>query len=384
MRDLSELWSRVVRYLPEPLILCDATDGRCVDANPAAAALMRTPTEALRGCHLTEFAPRSQPDGSSSRSVIDSWARLTCSHEHVMPWTIQRASGEELPVELRMTAVPGAPDQRLWCLRLVERPHDQPRGGAAPLDVANRELLETSRQRSMFLSSVSHELRSPLHTIIGFSELLVAGQVQPGTPEHQESLLDILQAGRSLLQQIDDILALAATEGGHLELHPEPLALEALIREVADTTRALAPSGDVHLDFEFDAALAEVTVDPLRLRQIVFNYLANAFRHVPAGGHIVVRTIAEGPDWFRVEVEDSGVGIAPSELNRLFAEVATVPGSRLARGTGFGLALTRRLVEAHGGSVGARSQPRVGSVFHARLPRQLIAAGAAAAPGGRS
>ena len=126
----------------------------------------------------------------------------------------------------------------------------------------------------------------------------------------------------------------------------------------------------MRLDCEFDPALAEVTVDPLRLRQIVFNYVSNAYRFVPDGGHIVVRTIAEGPDWFRLEVEDSGVGVAASELGRLFAEVSTVPGSRLARGTGFGLALTRRLVEAHGGSVGAHNQPHAGSVFHARLPRQ--------------
>lgn len=384
MTDLGELWSRVVRYLREPLILLDTSDGRCIDANPAAADLMRTPPEAMRGSHLAEFAPRTQPDGRTSRTAIEAWARLPEASEHVMPWTIQRTSGETVPVELRLTAVPGAPDQRLWCLRLAERPVDQPHGGPSPLDLANRELLESSRQRSMFLSSVSHELRSPLHTIIGFSELLAAGQVQPGTPEHQESLADILRAGRGLLQQIDDILALAATEGGRLELHPEPLALEALIREVAASTHALAPSANVRLAFEFDAALAEVTVDPLRLRQIVFNYLANAFRHVPDGGRIVVRTIAEGPDWFRIEVEDSGVAIAPSELGRLFAEVATVPGSRLARGTGFGLALTRRLVEAHGGSVGARSQPRTGSIFHARLPRQLGASVAAPGPGGRA
>jgi hypothetical protein len=114
--DLGELWSRVVRYLREPLILLDTSDGRCIDANPAAADLMRTPPEAMRGSHLAEFAPRTQPDGRTSRTAIEAWARLPEASEHVMPWTIQRTSGETVPVELRLTAVPGAPDQRLWCL----------------------------------------------------------------------------------------------------------------------------------------------------------------------------------------------------------------------------------------------------------------------------
>ncbi len=372
--DRNDQWGRVVRYLREPLLLVDVATGRCVDGNPAAASLLRTSVETLRGCHLSEFAPRAQPDGTASNAIIGTWASLRTDLAHVMPWTFQRASGEMVATELQVIAVPGAPDQCLRCLQATELVAESPGRGVAHITDANHQLLESVRQRSMFLSSVSHDLRSPLHTIIGFSELLIAGQVAPGTPEHHESLADILDAGRRLLAQIDDILAIAATEQGRVELHPEPVALGALVLDVCAAARPVGGVEHVRLDCEFDPALAEVTVDPLRLRQIVFNYVSNAFRFVPDGGHIVVRTIAEGPDWFRLEVEDSGTGVAPSELSRLFTEVSTVPGSRMARGTGFGLALTRRLVEAHGGSVGAHNQPHAGSVFHARLPRQVATA----------
>ena len=283
MADRDTQWSRVVRYLRDPLLLIDAATGRCVDGNPAAANLLRTSVETLRGCHLAEFAPRSQPDGTTSLAIIGTWAGLRADLTHVMPWTFQRATGEIASTELQIFAIPGAPDQCLRCLRISEQPGAPAGRGAAPLTDANHELLESVRQRSMFLSSVSHDLRSPLHTIIGFSELLIAGQVAPGTPEHHESLVDILDAGRRLLAQIDDILALAATEQGHVELHPEPVALDALVRDVCAAARPSGGVEAVRLDCEFDPALAEVTVDPLRLRQIVFNYVSNAYRFVPDG-----------------------------------------------------------------------------------------------------
>jgi len=118
-----------------------------------------------------------------------------------------------------------------------------------------------------------------------------------------------------------------------------------------------------------------VVIDPARFKQVLYNYLSNALKFTPDGGAITVRTSPEPPDAFRLEVEDTGVGIAADQISRLFLEFEQLEPARGggAQGTGLGLALTRRIVEAQGGSVGVRSQPGQGSVFHAILPRETSA-----------
>jgi len=232
------------------------------------------------------------------------------------------------------------------------------------------ELTRASQYKSQFLASMSHELRTPLNAIIGFSELLHEGMVPAGAPEQKEFLAYILSSARHLLQLINDILDLSKVEAGKFEFHPEPLRLTVLVQEVLGILRTTAAGRHVEVTAAIDDAVDELFLDASRLKQVLYNYLSNAIKFTPAGGKVAVRASIASHDRVRIEVEDTGVGIKPEHIDRLFVEFQQVgDDAAKAGGTGLGLALTKRLVEAQGGEVGVRSTPGVGSVFHAILPR---------------
>jgi signal transduction histidine kinase len=222
--------------------------------------------------------------------------------------------------------------------------------------------------KSRFLASVSHELRTPLNGIIGFTELLYdekLGQVEEG---HREVLGDILTSSRHLLQLINDVLDLSKVEAGKMEFRPEPCQLDRLVYEVRDVIRPLAEKKAISLTTDVPSGFS-ATIDPARFKQVLYNYLSNAVKFTQEGGSVSVMVAPEGDRSFRLEVEDTGIGIAPDQIARLFQEFQQLPNSRKAeQGTGLGLALTRHIVEAQSGTVGVRSRPGSGSVFSAVLP----------------
>jgi signal transduction histidine kinase len=221
--------------------------------------------------------------------------------------------------------------------------------------------------KSRFLASVSHELRTPLNGIIGFSELLYDGKLG-AIPENQVDVLgDILSSSRHLLQLINDVLDLSKVEAGRMEFHPEACLIEALAMEVRDVIRPLADKKGLQLVSEIAPSLT-ANIDPGRFKQVLYNYLSNAVKFTGEGGKVTLRIAPQGEKMFRVEVEDTGIGIDADEVPRLFQEFAQLPNSRQAeQGTGLGLALTRRIVEAQGGSVAVQSELGQGSVFSAVL-----------------
>ena len=232
--------------------------------------------------------------------------------------------------------------------------------------------LETARSataaKSRFLAGVSHELRTPLNGIIGFSELLYDGRLGPVAEVQRDVLSDILTSARHLLQLINDILDLSKVEAGRMEFRPERTAIETLVREVCDVVRPLAEKKALQLGFDVPEGLT-ANLDPGRFKQVLYNYLSNAMKFTPRGGSVSVRVARDGDSFFRLEVEDSGIGIAPGEVEQLFQEFQQLPNSRKAeQGTGLGLAVTRHIVEAQGGTVAARSLLGRGSVFSAVLP----------------
>jgi signal transduction histidine kinase len=259
------------------------------------------------------------------------------------------------------------------------------------LEEANRELAlakehaeRSSRFKSSFLANMSHELRTPLNAIIGFAEILVDGHVQPDMPEHREFLGDILASGKHLLHLINEILDLAKVEAGRIEFQPERVRLADVVAEVIGTLRKAAADKEISVEHDVDAELAFVELDPARLKQVLFNYLSNALKFTGQGGRIAVRALPAGAEAFRLEVEDSGIGIAEKDLGRLFAEFEQLDAGAAKKhaGTGLGLALTKRLVEAQGGSVGVRSALGVGTTFHAILPRAPLSLDPRLARGG--
>jgi PAS domain S-box-containing protein len=232
-------------------------------------------------------------------------------------------------------------------------------------------LANANRLKSEFLANMSHELRTPLNAIIGFSELMHDGKAGPVSPDHKEYLGDILTSSRHLLQLINDVLDLAKVESGKMAFRPEPVDVARVIGEVCDGLRALAAQKRIQIEAAVDPRSTRIVADPAKLKQVLYNYLSNALKFSPDGGRVRVRVVPEGEDEFRIEVEDTGIGIKTADIGRLFVEFEQLDTSMAKRypGTGLGLALTKRIVEEQGGRVGVTSTPDRGSVFFAVLPR---------------
>ena len=240
------------------------------------------------------------------------------------------------------------------------------------LESENREIQEASRLKSLFLANMSHELRTPLNAIIGFSDLLYSGAVRPEAPKHREFIGHIAASGRHLLELIDGILDLSKVESGKLKFSPQRVHLPTVIHDVKESLRPAIERKSLTVSDDLDAALdGALSLDTARLQQVLYNYLSNAVKFSRDGGRIAIRARPEGPDHFRIEVEDDGIGIAEADVPRLFHEFQQLDGglSKQHQGTGMGLALTRRLVEAQGGRVGMHSVLGQGSTFHFILNR---------------
>jgi PAS domain S-box-containing protein len=257
-----------------------------------------------------------------------------------------------------------------------ERRTQEMRVKSLQLEAQNLRIQEASRLKSEFLANMSHELRTPLNGIIGFAELLHDGRAGPVAADQKEYLGDILSSGQHLLQLINDVLDLSKVEAGRLEFRPELVDLPRLVGEVLGVLRTAIASRAIRVESHIDPGLTDVVLDASRFKQVLYNYLSNAIKFTPEGGRIVVRSLPEpGTSAFRLEVEDTGPGIAPQDIGRLFVEFQQLDAGapKGHGGTGLGLALTKRLVEAQGGAVGVTSTAGQGSVFYAVLPRHALA-----------
>ena len=247
------------------------------------------------------------------------------------------------------------------------------------LEAENRQIQEANRLKSEFLANMSHELRTPLNAVIGFADILRGSDNKLPEAKRAEYLGHIAGSGRHLLRLINDVLDLSKVEAGKFELAPEPVHLPQLVHDVVAVLQPEAARKQLQVSVQVDPALSEVVLDPARLKQMLYNLLSNAIKFTGEGGRVQLRARPEGEQLLRIEVEDTGIGIAAADLPKLFSQFQQLH-SGLAKpygGSGLGLVLTRHLAELHGGSVGVRSTPGVGSVFHIVLPRRLRAAGAA-------
>ena len=235
----------------------------------------------------------------------------------------------------------------------------------------SRQLEMASQHKSQFLSSMSHELRTPLNAIIGLTEMMVTNAARFGTEKAAEPLRRVHRAGSHLLGLINQVLDLSKIEAGKLELSPETVNLAPLIDEVIGTARQLAEQNKNRLVVESQENLGPLTVDPMRLRQILFNLLSNACKFTKQGKVTLrVRKVVDGRNWIEFAVADTGIGMTPEQQAKLFEEFTQADSStaRQFGGTGLGLAITRKLAQMMGGDVTVTSELGSGSIFTVRLP----------------
>jgi signal transduction histidine kinase len=261
----------------------------------------------------------------------------------------------------------------------VEVPNRDELGAlAANINLMNDELgrlykeLETASQhKSEFLASMSHELRTPLNAVIGFSQVLRQQMFGELNEKQVEYVDDILSSGQHLLNLINDILDLAKVEAGRMELQPAPFALPETLRNAMAMIRERATRQDVTLTVEIDDSVGEIDADERKIKQILFNLLSNAVKFTPSGGTVTLAARTDGRGAI-ISVRDSGVGISADEQARIFEDFYQLSPGMTQEGTGLGLALTKRLVDLHGGELTVESAPGAGSTFTVWLPLRRV------------
>jgi signal transduction histidine kinase/DNA-binding response OmpR family regulator len=235
----------------------------------------------------------------------------------------------------------------------------------------SRQLEMASEHKSQFVANMSHELRTPLNAIIGLTEMMVTNAARFGTEKAQEPLRRVHAAGTHLLGLINQVLDLSKIEAGKLELNPQMVQLAPLIDEVIGTARQLAEQNKNRLVVDAPDNLGGLTVDPMRLRQILLNLLSNACKFTKQGEvKLRARKLVDGRGWIELAVADSGIGMTAEQLGKLFQEFTQAEASTAQRfgGTGLGLAISRKLARMMGGDVTVTSEVGKGSVFTVRLP----------------
>jgi signal transduction histidine kinase len=235
----------------------------------------------------------------------------------------------------------------------------------------NRQLQQASEHKSQFVASMSHELRTPLNAIIGLTEMMVTNPARFGTEKAGEPLQRVNRAGTHLLGLINQVLDLSKIEAGKLELNPQTVQLAPLINEVIGTAGQLAEQNKNHLVVDAQENLGVLTVDPMRLRQILLNLLSNACKFTKQGEvKLQARKVANGGNGIELAVVDTGIGMTAEQQAKLFEEFtqADAATARQYGGTGLGLAITRKLARMMGGDVTVTSEQGKGSAFTVRLP----------------
>ena len=357
-----QYFEAVVQNSPVATVTIDLS-GRIVELNPRFEDLFGYTREEALGAEL---------DGLINTEETLEQARhytVTAAHGELTHAFGQRFRKDRSAVMVELAAVPViANGQRVGIMALY---HD-----VTELLEARQAAEAANQAKSSFLANMSHELRTPLNAIIGYSEMLMEEATERGQDDMVPDLQKVHSSGRHLLGLINDILDLSKIESGKMELFLEPFDVDALVRDVVATITPLVARNRNRLDVHCDVT-ATMTADLVKTRQILLNLLSNACKFTEDG---VIRLDVElasqdGRDFVRMSVADSGIGMTPEQMSRLFAAFsqADTSTSRRYGGTGLGLAISRRFCRMMGGDVTVQSEPGKGTTFTVHLPLAVAA-----------
>lgn len=352
-----------------------------VDCNEAAARMLRYSTrEEFMMTHPSELSPLQQPDGASSfEKANEMMARAFEQGFYQFEWINKKADGEEFPVEVSLTPIVMHGKNILHCLwrdmtenkylaaalnkfhenleiQVKERTEELVRS-FQKLQATDEELQRASKAKSEFLANMSHELRTPLNSIIGFSEVLYDERFGPLNEKQKKYTQNVMVSGQHLLALINDVLDLSKVEAGKMVLEASSFSLLGCAEEVFRMVEPQSHAKKIKLVKEIPEDVDEIRADQRKIKQILCNLLSNAIKFTPVEGKVGIRAkkIDAG---IEVAVWDTGVGISPENLEKVFGAFERLGDvyTQETEGTGLGLTISRKMVELHGGKIWIESE----------------------------
>jgi two-component system, sensor histidine kinase len=354
---------------PQPMLVYDRETLEIVTANDALVTDYGYSRDDLAALRIVDLVPAE--DVGSLHSWVGSdprGQRARFAGEPDYPHLCRRKDGTTVDIEVTSdNLVLDGRDCRIVLFHDVTARNK----AVAELAIARDEAVEASNMKSAFLANMSHEIRTPMNGVIGMNELLLDMGL---TEEQREVAAQVARSGEQMLAIINDILDISRIETGHVELDIADFDLHQTITDTCSAVAVQATAKGLRLDVHIDDEVpAGVRGDERRLQQILLNVLSNAVKFTSTGAvtvHVSATTCDEDDPRIRLEVTDTGIGIDPASLQRMFEPFtqADVSTTRLYGGTGLGLAIARELTELMHGTIGAESQPGRGSTFHIELP----------------
>jgi PAS domain S-box-containing protein len=365
LREREDSMRLIIESLQEYAIFLLDANGRVATWNAGAERIQGYRTDEIIGKHFSCFyLEEDVAAGKPAKALRDALIKGQAQDEG---WRV-RKDGQRFWAKVITSRVLDH-DGRLLGFSKVTRDRTERRQMELALQEKNIELQKMVQARDLFLANMSHELRTPLNGIIGFAEFLADEKPGPVNPKQKEYLEDILQSGKHLLHVINDVLDIAKVEAGKMELTVEAFSIGKAIDDVYAALELTAQKKVLQITIQLDPDFDEVMLDRNRFKQVLYNLFSNAVKFTDDGGSVEVVTSKIDQDRFRLVVADTGIGIKPEDLKRLFKQFEQInPGQRRGQGTGLGLALTRRIVELQSGTIDVESEFGKGTKFTIVLP----------------
>ncbi len=364
LRGSERFLESVLENLPNMVFVKDAEKLRFVRVNHAGEALLGISREELIGKNDHDLFSDEEADQfvAADRAVLGGEGIVDIPEEPIHTL----ANGPRV-LHTRKIAIRDEQAEPRYLLGISEDITDR-RNAERSADAAHAEIERASQAKNEFLSRMSHELRTPLNAVIGFGQLLALDDLKP---DQNESIEQIVKAGRHLLELINEVLDISRIESGTMSLSLEPVHVGSVIADALSLIRPLADEAQVTLIHDpAEPGDLHALADQQRLKQVLINLLSNAVKYNRRGGEVRVRCSEPDDALIEIAVQDTGRGMTTAQLARLFQPFDRLgaEGSGI-EGTGLGLSLSRGLVLAIGGTIGAESEPEVGTTMRIRLPR---------------